>query len=227
MILHPYIERLGVRRSPRRGVPVGRWVRSCIRWPRCRSMGTNRHAQLAGKVAFIFGCRSVGDDPDAKVWGNGKAHRRALARQGARIYGVDLRKEAADDDQGHHRQGRRHLRHARRRDDEGEEVEVAVATGEGCGRIDILVNNVGGSAPGDAVTTTSRLGRQLEHNLKTVSWGCRRVGDEQGNGAIVYRLGRRSAHHPRSRPSLIDRPSRHSGAFSKSTAIPTPRKGIR
>ena len=51
---------------------------------------------LENKVAFISGAGSVGDDPDAKVWGNGKATAVLLARQGARIYGVDLRKEAAD-----------------------------------------------------------------------------------------------------------------------------------
>ena len=51
---------------------------------------------LKDKVAFISGAGSVGDDPDAKVWGSGKATAVLLARQGARIYGVDLRKEAAD-----------------------------------------------------------------------------------------------------------------------------------
>ena len=51
---------------------------------------------LENKVAFISGAGSVGDDPDAKVWGNGKATAVLLARQGARIYGVDLRQEAAD-----------------------------------------------------------------------------------------------------------------------------------
>jgi len=51
---------------------------------------------LKDKVAFISGVGSVGNDPDAKVWGSGKATAVLLARQGARIYGVDLRKEAAD-----------------------------------------------------------------------------------------------------------------------------------
>jgi NAD(P)-dependent dehydrogenase (short-subunit alcohol dehydrogenase family) len=45
---------------------------------------------LKDKVAFISGAGSVGDDPDAKVWGNGKATAVLLARQGAKIYGVDL-----------------------------------------------------------------------------------------------------------------------------------------
>jgi NAD(P)-dependent dehydrogenase (short-subunit alcohol dehydrogenase family) len=52
--------------------------------------------RLKDKVAFISGAGSVGDDPDAKVWGNGKATAVLLARQGAKVYGVDLRKEAAD-----------------------------------------------------------------------------------------------------------------------------------
>ena len=52
--------------------------------------------RLKDKVAYISGAGSVGDDPGAKVWGNGKATAVLLARQGARIYGVDLRKDAAD-----------------------------------------------------------------------------------------------------------------------------------
>ena len=51
---------------------------------------------LKDKVVFMSGAGSVGDDPDAKVWGNGKATAVLLARQGAKVYGVDLRKEAAD-----------------------------------------------------------------------------------------------------------------------------------
>ena len=43
---------------------------------------------LENKVAFVSGAGSVGDDPDAKVWGNGKATAVLLARQGARIYGA-------------------------------------------------------------------------------------------------------------------------------------------
>ena len=51
---------------------------------------------LSGKVAFVTGAGSVGDDPDATVWGNGKATAVLLARQGAKVYGVDLRQDAAD-----------------------------------------------------------------------------------------------------------------------------------
>ena len=51
---------------------------------------------LKDKVAFVTGAGSIGDDPDAKIWGNGKATAVLLARQGATVYGVDLREEAAD-----------------------------------------------------------------------------------------------------------------------------------
>ena len=51
---------------------------------------------LKDKVVFLSGAGSVGDDPDAKVWGNGKATAVLMARQGAKIFGTDLRKEAAD-----------------------------------------------------------------------------------------------------------------------------------
>lgn len=108
---------------------------------------------LKDKVAFISGAGSVGDDPDAKVWGNGKATAVLLARQGARIYGVDLRKEAADITKGIiEREGGTCL--TRGVDmTKAKEVKAAV---DDCvrqfGRIDILVNNVGGSAPGNTVT---------------------------------------------------------------------------
>ena len=56
-------------------------------------------------------------------------------------------------------------------------------------RIDILVNNVGGSAPGDPVAMTEEVwDRQIDSNLKTAFLGCKYaipVMLEQGKGAIV------------------------------------------
>jgi len=56
-------------------------------------------------------------------------------------------------------------------------------------RIDVLVNNVGGSAPGDPVTMTEEVwDRQIAFNLKTAFLGCKYVLPvmlEQGSGAIV------------------------------------------
>jgi NAD(P)-dependent dehydrogenase (short-subunit alcohol dehydrogenase family) len=140
---------------------------------------------LTGKVAFISGAGSVGEG-----WGNGKATAVLLARQGATIYGTDISAEAAAET--------RRLIEA-----EGgtcvargvdmttsAEVEAAVAD---ClarfGRIDILVNNVGGSAPGDPVAMSEEVwDAQLDLNLKTAFLAAKHVVpvmERQGGGAIV------------------------------------------
>jgi NAD(P)-dependent dehydrogenase (short-subunit alcohol dehydrogenase family) len=140
---------------------------------------------LTGKVAFISGAGSVGEG-----WGNGKATAVLLARQGATIYGTDISAEAAAET--------RRLIGA-----EGgtcvargvdmttsAEVEAAVAD---CltrfGRIDILVNNVGGSAPGDPVAMSEEVWDfQMDLNLKTAFLAAKHVipvMERQGGGAIV------------------------------------------
>ena len=130
---------------------------------------------LKDKVAFISGAGSVGDDPDAKVWGNGKATAVLLARQGARIYGVDLRKEAADITKGIIERGGGTCLTRGVDMTKAKEVKAAV---DDCvkqfGRIDVLVNNVGGSAPGNAVTMSEEVwDTQIDHNLKTAFLGCK------------------------------------------------------
>jgi len=76
---------------------------------------------------------------------------------GAKIYGVDVRKEAPTSP-SHHRQGRRHCVTRAVDMTKAKEVEAAVAD---CmkkfGRIDVLVNNVGGSAPGNAATMSEEV----------------------------------------------------------------------
>ena len=132
---------------------------------------------LKDKVVFMSGAGSVGDDPDAKVWGNGKATAVLLARQGAKVYGVDLRKEAADVTKTIiEKEGGVCVTRAVDMT-KAKEVEAAVAD---CvkrfGRIDILVNNVGGSAPGNAVTMSEEVwDAQIDHNLKTAFLACKYV----------------------------------------------------
>src|SRR5690349_4954204 len=97
--------------------------------------------RLDGKVAFVSGAGSVGDG-----WGNGKATAVLLARQGAKVYGTDIRIEAVEETRGIIRQeGGTCEVSARDMTDTG---AVKAAVGD-ClaqfGRIDILVNNVGGS----------------------------------------------------------------------------------
>src|SRR6185436_18019495 len=92
------------------------------------------------------------------------------------------------------------------------------------GRIDILVNNVGGSAPGDAVAMSEEVwDTQIDHNLKTAFLACKYVlpvMEKQGKGAIVnlasvagLRMSPERSHLAYSTAKLGIL------AFSKSTAI--------
>jgi NAD(P)-dependent dehydrogenase (short-subunit alcohol dehydrogenase family) len=140
---------------------------------------------LTGKVAFISGAGSVGEG-----WGNGKATAVLLARQGATIYGTDISLAAAEETKALIA-AEGGTAHAAAVDmTKANEVEAAVAD---ClarfGRIDILVNNVGGSAPGDPVAMSEEVwDAQLDLNLKTAFLACKHVipvMERQGGGAIV------------------------------------------
>ncbi len=140
---------------------------------------------LTGKVAFISGAGSVGEG-----WGNGKATAVLLARQGATIYGTDISLAAAEETKALIA-AEGGTAHAAAVDmTKAQEVEAAVAD---ClarfGRIDILVNNVGGSAPGDPVAMSEEVwDAQLDLNLKTAFLACKHVipvMERQGGGAIV------------------------------------------
>jgi NAD(P)-dependent dehydrogenase (short-subunit alcohol dehydrogenase family) len=144
---------------------------------------------MAGKVAIVAGAGSVGPT-DSTIWGNGKTTAVLLARQGAAVFLLDVNEEAMA---------------ATKAIIEGEggtcathrcDMTVAVevqAMVQACldrfKRIDILVNNVGGSAPGDPVSMTEEVrDRQIAFNLKTVFLGCKYVLPVmvgQGKGAIV------------------------------------------
>jgi len=190
---------------------------------------------LTGKVAFITGAGSVGEG-----WGNGKATAVLMARQGAKVFGVDMSERAlADTTQV--MQQERHPHWATRicnmtvSDDVKAAVDHCLAQ---FGRIDILVNNVGGSAPGDPVSMTEEAwDGQMDLNLKTAFLGCKHVlpvlerqfaADGQG-GAIVnissigcmsHQVGGRvNAAYAASKAGVI--------AFSRSTAIAYVKQGIR
>ena len=72
-------------------------------------------------------------------------------------------------------------------------VEACVAR---YGRIDVLVNNVGGSAAGGPVEMTEEVwNAQVDSNLKTVFLACKHVlpiMEKQGAGAIVNAVGIRN-----------------------------------
>ena len=141
--------------------------------------------RLDGKVALVTGCGTIGDG-----WGNGKAIAVLLARQGARVFGCDLDLGAAQAT----------LELIRAEGGEGEVMACDVTKGErvkslvdACiarfGRIDILVNNVGRSEPGDPVTMEEAVwDEQMKVNVKSAFLTCKHVlplMKTQGGGSVV------------------------------------------
>jgi NAD(P)-dependent dehydrogenase (short-subunit alcohol dehydrogenase family) len=184
---------------------------------------------LKEKVAVVTGAGSVGPG-----WGNGKATAVLLARQGAKVFAIDVNEDAAretcaliEEEGGEATVHRCDMTKA-------SEVESAVkACVERYGGIDILVNNVGGSAAGDPVSMSEEVwDAQIDLNLKTAFLGCKYVlpvMERQQSGAIVnissiaglrqYVAGRVNVAYSAAKAGLI--------AFSQSTAMKYVKKGIR
>ena len=141
--------------------------------------------RLDGKVALVTGCGTIGEG-----WGNGKAIAVLLARQGASVFGCDLDLAAA------------HATQQLIREEGGvAEVQTADVTKtadvkalvEACmakfGRIDILINSVGRSEPGDPVSMDEAVwDEQMDVNVKTAFLTCKHVlpiMERQGGGSVV------------------------------------------
>ena len=128
--------------------------------------------RLDGKVALVTGCGTLGEG-----WGNGKAIAVALARQGAKVFGSDLNLEAAEQTQKIIEQEGGSagvmVADATKADDVKKLVDACMAK---YGRIDILVNNVGRSEPGDPVTMSEAVfDEQLDVNVKGAFLACKYV----------------------------------------------------
>jgi NAD(P)-dependent dehydrogenase (short-subunit alcohol dehydrogenase family) len=184
---------------------------------------------LTGKVALVTGAGSVGPG-----WGNGKATAVLLARQGAKVFGVDINDSAAcvTRELIQKEGGTCVVHHCDMM--VSSEVKAAV---EAClanfGRIDILINNVGGSAPGDPVTMSEEVwDNQINFNLKTAFLGCKYVlpvMEKQASGAIAniasiaglrhHIAGRTYAAYSSAKAAMI--------ALGKATAMAYVKKGIR
>ncbi|MBU0641679.1 MAG: SDR family oxidoreductase [Alphaproteobacteria bacterium] len=141
--------------------------------------------RLDGKVALITGAGCVGPG-----WGNGRATCVRFAEEGAKIFAVDLKSDTM-------------VETLERVKAAGGEVEpylcdvtdrkaveaMVAACVERFGTVDILVNNVGGSAKGGPVELAEEVwDRQMDFNLKSVYLTCRAVLPimaEKGAGSIV------------------------------------------
>jgi NAD(P)-dependent dehydrogenase (short-subunit alcohol dehydrogenase family) len=141
--------------------------------------------RLQDKVALVTGAGCIGPG-----WGNGRAMAVLFAREGAKVFAVDRSNEAMKET----------LDRAR---DAGGTIDpyecdvtdnVAVAAMiAACvaahGRIDVMINNVGGSAAGGPVELSEDAwDAQIDYNLKSVFLGCKHVipvMECQGGGVIV------------------------------------------
>ena len=141
--------------------------------------------RLDGKVALVTGCGTIGEG-----WGNGKAIAVLLARQGASVFGCDLNLEAAQATQQLIREegGVAEVQAA----DVTKAAEVKALV-DACmakfGRIDILINNVGRSEPGDPVAMDEAVwDEQMDVNVKSAFLTCKHVlpiMERQGGGSVV------------------------------------------
>ncbi|MGY4801467.1 SDR family NAD(P)-dependent oxidoreductase [Teichococcus aerofrigidensis] len=183
--------------------------------------------RLDGRVAIVTGCGSQGPG-----WGNGRAISVLFAREGATVYGIDRDPAAAADTR-------------RRIEAEGgtcltaeadvtrrDQVEAMVAD---ClarfGRVDVLVNNVGLSLPGDPVAMSEEVwDSQIDINLKGAFLCTKAVLPcmvAQGKGAIVSvastaairYTGKPQAAYAAAKAGLVQ--------FSRVVAVDYARRGVR
>lgn len=141
--------------------------------------------RLKNKVALVLGAGSVGEGI-----GNGRAIAMLLAREGAQVVGVDLNLAAAEETARlAAAEGGEMLALAADVTQEDDIRRVADAILGKFGRIDILVNNVGGSIPGGPEEITPEAWHaQFHHNLHYVYLSTRTVAPimvRQGGGSIV------------------------------------------
>jgi NAD(P)-dependent dehydrogenase (short-subunit alcohol dehydrogenase family) len=190
--------------------------------------------RLQEKIAIVAGAGSVGPT-GAKIWGNGKTTAVLLARQGASVFLLDINQESMDETKAIiESEGGTCTTHRCDMMIAAEVQEMVQACLDRFKRIDILVNNVGGSAPGDPVSMTEEVwDRQIDFNLKTAFLGCKYVLPvmvEQGKGAIVniasvagmrndFRSGRSHVGYSASKAGVIQ--------FSRSVAGTYAKQGIR
>jgi NAD(P)-dependent dehydrogenase (short-subunit alcohol dehydrogenase family) len=138
-----------------------------------------------GKVAIVTGAGCVGPG-----WGNGRAIAVRLAEEGAQVWAVDRDPQRLAETLERAGAGRDAITtHACDVTDATAVAAMAAACLARHGRIDVLVNNVGGSAAGGPVEMDEAVWDvQVDLNLKSVYLACKHVLPAmlaQRGGAIV------------------------------------------
>jgi NAD(P)-dependent dehydrogenase (short-subunit alcohol dehydrogenase family) len=182
---------------------------------------------LRGKVALVTGSGSIGVG-----WGNGKAIAVLFARQGAKIMGVDIDAQAAEETSSLiQREGNSSTAASCDVTDRTAVEALVRHCVDRFGRIDILVNNVGRSEPGGPVEfAEDAWDAQMAVNLKSVFLTCKEVlpiMERQGGGAIVNissvaglrYIGKPQVAYSASKAAMMQ--------FTKTTAVIYAKRGIR
>jgi NAD(P)-dependent dehydrogenase (short-subunit alcohol dehydrogenase family) len=130
-------------------------------------------ARLDGKVALITGAGSIGPG-----WGNGRATAAIFAQEGAKVFAVDNAADGLRDTISElEAAGQDYATHLCDVTNSAAIKAMVDACIERFGRIDILVNNVGGGGPtGGAVELPEEVWDfQIDLNLKSVFLVCKHV----------------------------------------------------
>lgn len=141
--------------------------------------------RLQDRVAIVTGAGCVGPG-----WGNGRAVSVRFAEEGAKIFAVDLNPDALKETiERTEAAGGEISGHICDITDGKAVADMVKACVARFGQVDILVNNVGGSAKGGPVEMPEEVwDRQVDFNLKSVFLTCKNVlpvMEGQGKGAIV------------------------------------------
>jgi len=141
--------------------------------------------RLQDRVAIITGAGCVGPG-----WDNGRATAVRFAEEGARIFAVDLNPESVEETTERVQRTGGEITVYRCDVTNGASVAaMAKACLDHYGRVDVLVNNVGGSAHGGPVEMSEEVwDAQVDYNLKSVFLTLKHVlpiMEQQKRGAVV------------------------------------------
>jgi NAD(P)-dependent dehydrogenase (short-subunit alcohol dehydrogenase family) len=184
--------------------------------------------RVAGKVALVLGAGAIGPG-----WGNGKAAAVLYAREGAKVFCVDLRREAAEETAAIIRaEGGDAAALAADVTQEDAVSGLVETCRDRFGRIDILHNNVGGQGTGRALSTItiSDWNETLARNLTSVMLSCHAVMpimQRQHGGAIVNISSISAIRHLGVPTAVYSAAKAAVNAFTKNIAVQHARDGIR
>lgn len=141
--------------------------------------------RLKGKVAIVTGAGCVGSG-----WGNGRAVAVIFAMAGAKVFAIDRDLGAMEETLERIREaGGEVTPFACDVTDSQAVASMVAACKAAYGQVDILVNNVGGSAAGGAVALAEdKFDAQIALNLRSVYLTCKHVlplMEAQGGGSII------------------------------------------